>query len=67
MLCDDIDVGKLPKNYVDKKLFVAPLYTYQQGKQCGAGQPCDFRPSTGSALCYSGSNGSFVGAFACVQ
>jgi hypothetical protein len=65
ILCATINAGQLPVDYIDQSLFVAPLYDYQHGENCGSGQPCDFTPAPGSPLCTMGSNGSSVGAFAC--
>jgi hypothetical protein len=65
ILCATINTGQLPVDYIDQSLFVAPLYDYQHGENCGSEQACDFTPAPGSPLCTMGSNGSFVGAFAC--
>ena len=65
LLCKDINLAKLPKNYIDNSLFVKPNFTFAHGLDCKGKASCDFSPKFSSPLCSASGSGEFIGATPC--
>ncbi len=61
-ISDQISKGKLPKDFIDNQLFVAPNYTKAHGLTYVPGSAFDLTPKLGSILCNMSTTGGYVGA-----
>ena len=61
-ISDQITKGKLPKDYIDTQLFLAPNYNKAHGLTYASGSAFDLTPKPGSVICTLSTTGSYVGA-----
>jgi hypothetical protein len=61
-ISDQIAKGKLPKDFIDTQLFLAPNYNKAHGLTYAAGSSFDLTPKASSVICTLSTTGSYVGA-----
>ena len=61
-ISDQISKGKLPKDYIDNQLFVAPNYTKAHGLTYVPGSAFDLTPKIGSIISTMSTTGGYIGA-----
>jgi hypothetical protein len=61
-IADQITKGKLPKDFIDTQLFLAPNYSKAHGLTYEQGSAFDLTPKAGSILCTMSTTGGYVGA-----
>ncbi len=61
-ISDQIAKGKLPKDFIDTQLFLAPIYNKAHGLTYQPGSAFDLTPKLSSVICTLSTTGSYVGA-----
>jgi len=61
-ISDQIAKGKLPKDFIDSQLFLAPNFNKAHGLTYEPGSAFDLSPKLGSILCTMSTTGSYIGA-----
>lgn len=65
IITSSIANSKVPKDFIDKQLFVSPNYAKQHGLTHTMGGAFDLSPKFGSMICNMSTSGGYVGAIAC--
>jgi hypothetical protein len=65
IITSNIASSQVPKDFIDKELFVAAVYDKQHGMTHKVGGAFDLSPKAGSMICNMSTTGSYVGAIAC--